>query len=627
MDSSIYSPLGIPDSIRLLRLLRGTYYHNDAIRCELFEAPLPADDKDEAYYDALSYTWGDDAPTNEIIIQGRPVAVTSNLFQALEHLRLPDEDRILWIDAICINQADLAERARQVGMMAVIYKKAHEVVIWLGMSTPDIDLLMEAARLLDAYLLRQARPPDDPDRFNAWLFRAKTFLDSLAPELRERRKDGLRQLLCRPWWTRIWVVQETANARKARVQCARTWVPTRTFALLPGLFGLQTGPREQALLEVMPGPLRQQSWWRRGSDRNLATLLAKFAHCQSKEPHDQVYGLLGLLPRCYDHCLPKADYTLPMRQVVGNTASFLVFGEVLYDCPLPAWDLTELRKLLPDVTSAFFEWAVQGGHRATVERLLRVDLPRGLLKSRSVSQSLLHVAITADASPELLVALLEHGRFDINGAFHGFTPLSRAASVGRTDLIRLLAARLNVQLTRKDPDGYSPAGRAAENGHLDALDLLVALDGWALRDEGGMLLGLAVRSNDADMLRRLLQHQGLDVNQPVRSRSPGGLAVTLGDVVGKELPIFWYAVYQNQPRMMRMLADAGAAVTISDDMNAWVWKGEWALIKMPCFLAFVEERGLDVEKLWRPRREGRKVSEGPALREEEWLGPEDGATG
>jgi heterokaryon incompatibility protein (HET) len=105
----LINPRTGPD-IRLLRLLKGVrHYDDDPIRCELFEAPLPEEDDDEAYYDALSYTWGDAAQTSNIVIDGRPATVTANLYQALRHLRITDEDCILWVD-VWINQGERSER-------------------------------------------------------------------------------------------------------------------------------------------------------------------------------------------------------------------------------------------------------------------------------------------------------------------------------------------------------------------------------------------------------------------------------------------------------------------------------------------------------------------------------------
>jgi hypothetical protein len=124
----VYEPLdsGKPE-IRLLKLLPGS--NAKWVECTLFKASL--DDK-QLKYETLSYTWGSCLTTNAIVIDKMLFPVTANLEAALRRLRRPDEPRILWVDAICINQQDSAERSQQVGLMKRIYSQASNVVIWLG---------------------------------------------------------------------------------------------------------------------------------------------------------------------------------------------------------------------------------------------------------------------------------------------------------------------------------------------------------------------------------------------------------------------------------------------------------------------------------------------------------------
>jgi Heterokaryon incompatibility protein (HET) len=63
---------------------------------------------------------------------GMKIQITVNLDAALRRLRLPDQPRLLWVDAICINQGDIIERSRQVRIMRDIYANAKTVVVWLG---------------------------------------------------------------------------------------------------------------------------------------------------------------------------------------------------------------------------------------------------------------------------------------------------------------------------------------------------------------------------------------------------------------------------------------------------------------------------------------------------------------
>lgn len=84
-------------------------------------------------YEALSYCWGDASDKIAIDCNGsRGLAVTKNLHAALLALRLPNQERVLWADAICINQDDIEERGSQILLMKDIYRIASSVVIWLG---------------------------------------------------------------------------------------------------------------------------------------------------------------------------------------------------------------------------------------------------------------------------------------------------------------------------------------------------------------------------------------------------------------------------------------------------------------------------------------------------------------
>ncbi|KAF2213754.1 hypothetical protein CERZMDRAFT_12653, partial [Cercospora zeae-maydis SCOH1-5] len=86
-------------------------------------------------YKALSYHWGDQTETEQIRLDGKCTAVTSNLQVALKHIsRTISEPLTLWIDAICINQNNEKEKCEQVARMRDIYSRAEEVIAWLGSS-------------------------------------------------------------------------------------------------------------------------------------------------------------------------------------------------------------------------------------------------------------------------------------------------------------------------------------------------------------------------------------------------------------------------------------------------------------------------------------------------------------
>lgn len=130
MDQLVDEPLPLDQpSFRLVRLIHGT---DSAKQLELFQASIY--DADNAMeYGALSYTWGNAGPPNtlfytqaetSIYVNSSPCTITPNLSEALRNLRYEFQDRILWIDAICIDQGNHTERGHQVRQMPAIYENA-----------------------------------------------------------------------------------------------------------------------------------------------------------------------------------------------------------------------------------------------------------------------------------------------------------------------------------------------------------------------------------------------------------------------------------------------------------------------------------------------------------------------
>jgi hypothetical protein len=87
-------------------------------------------------YDALSYEWGESVCQHLILCEGRTLKATTSLLTLLKRLHSPGEARMLWVDAIWINQDDLVERAEQVPLMRDIYQNAQQALMWLGEEGP-----------------------------------------------------------------------------------------------------------------------------------------------------------------------------------------------------------------------------------------------------------------------------------------------------------------------------------------------------------------------------------------------------------------------------------------------------------------------------------------------------------
>jgi hypothetical protein len=130
ISASSYPALNTTRSFRVLKL-HGSF--RSALTCELIEASLDAPPP----FEALSYAWDAQSTDQSLICNGRLVQITPNCEAALRRLRYKVASRVLWIDAICIDQKSDAERSHQVQLMGQIYRAAQQVLVWLGESEGD----------------------------------------------------------------------------------------------------------------------------------------------------------------------------------------------------------------------------------------------------------------------------------------------------------------------------------------------------------------------------------------------------------------------------------------------------------------------------------------------------------
>jgi hypothetical protein len=141
-----YSPLlPGPNSIRLLRLLPHED-ENAPIQCQLLDYFLQEPGKRTHLYDALSYVWGDPNNLRSIYIGKYQSPVTENLYAALLRLRDFSFERIIWVDAVCIDQENIKEKEDQIQLMAKIYSQATRVLVWLGEAAHNSDQALEEIR-------------------------------------------------------------------------------------------------------------------------------------------------------------------------------------------------------------------------------------------------------------------------------------------------------------------------------------------------------------------------------------------------------------------------------------------------------------------------------------------------
>jgi hypothetical protein len=197
----IYEPLTSPTSIRILELQPGS--KDDPIQCQLrivtMEVVPP--------YEAMSYTWGSPDDKREIFCGGMKVKIPTNLRDVLRRVRDFWKVKCVWADAICINQSDKKEVGHQVRQMASIYSAAERVVVWLGLGNPFKGWVQHediSARMRHCCEHVQ-RSIDLESRWGTVTIRGD--FDS-HPFL-----IAWGNLCQRPWFRRLWVVQEVGLAK------------------------------------------------------------------------------------------------------------------------------------------------------------------------------------------------------------------------------------------------------------------------------------------------------------------------------------------------------------------------------------------------------------------------------
>ncbi|KAK0099321.1 hypothetical protein ONS96_008549 [Cadophora gregata f. sp. sojae] len=213
-----HAPFTDVRSIRLLFLQPGQFDDVINVRLKVFSLDdLPP-------YCALSYAWGPPPHTTPVSCYGKKLLASESCVAALRRLRDTIEEKVLWIDAICIDQTSLSERGHQVNLMCGVYSKAERTWIWLGESTPETDFMIDF--LGDYHKVLDATKDYFPGSTDNLLLLE---IEKLKAE--ERRLYGVEcatlfdLLIGKPWFCRVWTVQEYTLSRDSRIICGSKQMP------------------------------------------------------------------------------------------------------------------------------------------------------------------------------------------------------------------------------------------------------------------------------------------------------------------------------------------------------------------------------------------------------------------
>lgn len=306
-----YTALSGIDRIRLLRLQPGK--GREPVQCTLHEAELATC---TGQYEALSYVWGLQEDLTPIQVDEFSLKIGPNLLRALLDMRHEDRERVLWVDAICINQSDVQEKNTQVPLMRDIYTRAMHTLCYVGPKTRKetrqlyamLNDLAQEAKTLQAG--KQTAAHDDAETVPAFISHVPITPTRGSMATKYLGDATIVALANCQWWHRAWTVQELMLSKSPIMMTGRyaiSWDDLR--AAVDHGFNLQIwAPVHYGFImdEVIVPYLsvraldnqrrqRNQKGQVDSSTRDLLNILMQCRHRDSQNPRDKIYAFLGLL--------------------------------------------------------------------------------------------------------------------------------------------------------------------------------------------------------------------------------------------------------------------------------------------------------------------------------------------
>lgn len=312
METDTYRHVPLQNSHQDIRLLRACADHDEPA----FEVSQSTIGEDPEYL-AISYTWGDSKDICTIQLDGKVLTVRKNTLYALRQATRQFPGSHIWIDAICINQSDIAEKSAQVNMMGLIYERASLVVACIGSadeSSRYLDTWIKAITQDIAHLLHTDRHvgkpsdvyKDDSRRLTkeqsnegmAWL-KGRIGSDE---ELLFKLFEHYSKLMDRPYWSRLWILQEvfagTIGEKPPQILCGELcwdWASLRLFDEIMGWTIWKTKSLRESDLDKE---------WALGNTaypfvlattptrKSIFHAIAWFPYFYCYDPRDHIFGLL-----------------------------------------------------------------------------------------------------------------------------------------------------------------------------------------------------------------------------------------------------------------------------------------------------------------------------------------------
>ena len=405
--------------IRLLVIEPGS--SKDGIRCNIITVNL----LDKPEYEALSYTWatedGDDSLSQTIYCDTHltTLRVTKNCEAALLRLRRLGLRRTVWIDALCIDQNNIAERNYQVSLMEKIYRGASKVLVYLDVAEWDFKTLFQWLRLSDI----------------AWNSSTRLLYSGSDPREIETLQVQVDNFLSLRWFHRVWVIQEVALSRAAHIMTrndeavldGETAERLRRIYYSDRIFyedDATVFPLGMARTDLaFPGPLVWMPGWRELQRPDLMECLLATKNCSATDPRDNIFGILNLVDE-EARSLVQVDYALDIITVYAYATASAIIQRGGLDAILPyvcsRRDLTPMdlgtisdnryEKAL-DFDHGWPSWVPDWDNHGPCAITQLANIPRKFMADRSSSIKFVEAPVPLPMSKDLYRLALEFGRF------------------------------------------------------------------------------------------------------------------------------------------------------------------------------------------------------------------------
>lgn len=359
------------------------------VRCGMRRVSLD----DAPVYTGLSYVWGDSNERSLVLVDDREVSITTNLESALFHLRHASTTITLWIDALCINQSDDREKSASVQKMTMIYQNANHVIVWLGPTAEDSDVALTVLNQIGKEVCDLGFWDVPLENFLIASPNGSETYEKLHEVIKEKLSldlpfQAIARFTCRPWWYRVWTLQEFVLARAVSFACGFSSIETRKLAAaILIILGMMTRKLEERiepgdwqdpikgpkLINIFTNQMNPKSntfvgvrrrWHTDHESRETLIQLLRRANAvstalnnsQATDSRDRIFGMLGMASDT-DQLGIRPDYSKTCQQVYTDAARALLqhgHTDVLVFSQFPK-KYTDLPTWVPDWTTTIQE--------------------------------------------------------------------------------------------------------------------------------------------------------------------------------------------------------------------------------------------------------------------------------